>query len=861
MQNQWEKMCLLQWQINIRRVMDFIRAAIKGLFYKFPIERAVSCLNSVKDDMFLNSLKEVLRWENPQFTTTETGILENVISQTWMKPYMRNTDVSSIPIEGRSLFVLFHFGCEVLDHSSWEKPLLQFDHLLRWRDLAYYMGEDILTLPFLAEQDSMRMYERKAFAWENVIRHNNKALNRVLDRGLSEVHSHLNASTDVFELNWIRLMNEVCHDLTSLKEERKRRLMMKDYRQDFSPSLWDVESGMTLYDWGIVAAAIRVLLYRVVMQGAVIESRDLSRLGIMMNDKVALYEQETEILSSVGSFEENAFRMANEVVFDYAITKSSASNCKTEDLLQPFFIHQGERELLYRFFRMLHENVNRVWQMAPFVYLYLLIKNNYRREFVQTNPLIGFENFQRYQSRKALYLKKQEINRQVNFRYAIQTSLRDIENEKLETRMAPEQVGKQQRSDFLGSIFLDKQFYQHALKDDDLTFVVHFFKRPDKFDVDNRSRHSEFRVYLQNQMDKIIDLCKDPIERSIVKKTKIVGIDAAGAELSCRPEVFAPSFRYAQICGIGNITYHAGEDFYDLVDGLRTIDEVMMFMNYQRGCRIGHALALGIDARSYYGRRHRNVIMPRQVMLDNLVWLFYKARQINVVLSPATLDFIDNTAHNLFQTIGYVNSFDQFIYWQSMLLRGDDPAATFSEGVEVTPHERAARCKHPLCIEARRSEVAKLLCTQYDIDKRTKELGNQPSTFILPASIVDDISALQEGMMDDIERRGIYIECNPSSNLMIGPFEKYEELPIWRFHNVDRPQRHCINISINTDDKGVFATSLYNELSIVSLSMIKRKDRDGNMMWSPKEVLEYVERLVEMGHSERFSPVKVWLAN
>ena len=841
--------------------MDFIRAAIKSLFYKFPIDRAAQCVvSSMGDALFIDGLKEVLRWDNQQFTSTEVGILEDVITQTWMKPYKRSSSTDGIPMTGRSLFVLSHFGNDLFDTSSWSRPVVHYDHLLRWRDIAHHVGEDILTTSFLAEQDSVRMFSRNSFAWENVIRHNNKALNKVLDNGLSEVHSHINAATDVFELNWLRVMNEVSQDMTTKKPQKQQQLGLKDYRQDYSPAPWDNTSTLTLYDWGIVAAAIRTWIYRTVMRGECISDMGLKQLKDMMTDTSHTYAQEEDVKATIGTFEADAYRLPNGLVFDYAITSQSASMCNKEDIWQPYFVHQGERELMYRYFRMLTENVDKASVLAPYVYLYILIKNNYRREFVQTNPLNGFENFQRYQKRKALYLDKQEINSRVNFRYAVQTSLRDIDGERLEARLAPEQVGKRQKTDYRESIFIRELFYQKGASDGDLTFVVHFLKTPDKNLGEGESRHAAYRNYLQTQMRNVVSLCKDKPVDSDVRLTKIVGIDAAGSELDCRPEVFAPSFRYAQMSGLSNITYHAGEDFYDLADGLRTIDEVMLFMNYQRGCRIGHALALGIESHSYYEWRHRNTIMPRQVMLDNLVWMYYKARQMNVELHPETLDFIDQNTHTLYQEIGYEGEFDQFIYWQSMLLRGDAPDSSGEAVQELTTQERAARCHHPLCDAARLNARARTLRLQYDCSKVVKEQGGKPCLFVLPKSFELDIEALQDKMMDEIERRDICIECNPTSNLKIGPFERYDELPLWRFHNVGQPKRHSMNVSINTDDKGVFATSLYNEYSVISLAMLKRKDKEGKPLWTPKEVMDYIEQLVTMGHSQRFEPVKVWLA-
>lgn len=837
--------------------MDFIRSAIKALFYRFPVGKAAQCILHAEENGFVEGMREVLRWDNQQYSSTEIRVLSDVICQTWMNPIRENESVESISVIGRSLYVPFHLGVDLFDESSWERPLLQYEQLLRWRDIVFYVGEDLFSTSFLAGQDSSRMYNRTFFSWENVIRHNNKTLNKLLDSGLSEVHTHINAATDVFELNWLRLMNDAGQDYQKPNSDKERKAALTTYRQEYTPSLWDDEIHHSLPEWGIIASAIRVAMFKTVSHGIVFTHADELVLKKMMIDNVALYDRKKELQSEIGALGEEAFLMPMEKPFDYAITKQSVAKCGDDTIIQPYFVHHGEREMLYRFFRMIYEQPSTVASLMPYVYLYLLIKSAYRREFIQTNPLNGFENFKRYQDRKALFLKEADINNRVNFRYAIQTSLRDLENEKLEARMAPEQVEKRLGRDYKQSIFLEHPFYQHEVREDDLTYVVHFMKRPDISKADNVCRHAAIRSDIQKQMENVIHLCQTNLHDMTSRPIHITGIDAAGSELDCRPEVFAPSFRYAQLCGLSNITYHAGEDFYDLIDGLRTIDEAIVFLNYQRGCRIGHAIALGLNPRSYYTQRHRNVIMPKQVFLDNLVWLYYKSRQYNNELHPATLDMIDKMTHRLYQEIGYEGSFDRYEYWQSMLLRGDAPDEITYDSYAI--HERAALCKHPLCNDARKSTRAKVLWQQYHRSGKVKEKGSQPVSYVLPNSIDADIESLQDKIMDEVEKRGICIECNPFSNQHIGPFKRYDEHPIWRFHNVRAPLRHSINVSVNTDDKGIFATSLYNEFSLLSLAMLKKKTPEGEPEWTTNEVITYIKELIEMGHFQKFDVKKVWV--
>lgn len=108
------------------------------------------------------------------------------------------------------------------------------------------------------------------------------------------------------------------------------------------------------------------------------------------------------------------------------------------------------------------------------------------------------------------------------------------------------------------------------------------------------------------------------------KEFSIVGVDFTGSDEKARPEVYAQLVRYArrhQKINLKQFTYHAGEDFYDLLDGIRTIHEVLRYLKWDEHCRIGHALALALASipERYYELRGWNVIDTRQILLDNLV--------------------------------------------------------------------------------------------------------------------------------------------------------------------------------------------------------------------------------------------------
>lgn len=57
------------------------------------------------------------------------------------------------------------------------------------------------------------------------------------------------------------------------------------------------------------------------------------------------------------------------------------------------------------------------------------------------------------------------------------------------------------------------------------------------------------------------------------------------------------------------MTYHTGEDFLDIVDGLRAIDEAMLFLQMEKGERLGHAMALGVGGMNLRSINMVNLMM------------------------------------------------------------------------------------------------------------------------------------------------------------------------------------------------------------------------------------------------------------
>lgn len=123
----------------------------------------------------------------------------------------------------------------------------------------------------------------------------------------------------------------------------------------------------------------------------------------------------------------------------------------------------------------------------------------------------------------------------------------------------------------------------------------------------------------------------------------ISGIDAASREHTTPPEVFAPVFNYIrgsiEISRISfdnktnienyktppkhfQFTFHVGEDFRDILTGMRNIVEAVLFLGLKKGDRIGHALALGLQ-HNQWARKKRRIFTSKEEQFDNAIFAYF----------------------------------------------------------------------------------------------------------------------------------------------------------------------------------------------------------------------------------------------
>ena len=817
--------------------MDFIRASIKALFFDFPVENAVRIVTT-NNSTLTGEFTRLVNARERNFGTAGMEALKQKLCNEWMG---HNSEGDGIVEILDSLRLPYLYAEKALDLQTNGRPVVQFENLFRWNEMSRIIGEDIMTLCYVARKDVEADIWRNDLTWSNVLSHNDAELNKELHRAgrsLCDIHMHLSASTDIFTFSWTSLMNNI--------RGRKEAFAQLIHPLD-SPIVvtkrYDYDN---LYRWCVLAAMIRWELFKYYGRGdsKTFGSQFESDFKSIASQIPFYFRYELRdlqgLLTEAGKISELT---SDDKVYDYALNEVSLVNVSKES---PYTIYQGERFLLYQFYRDYWSHADKVRTIGKFVYLYELIKNQLRRELNLVNDLYGLGNFQEYNRRKGkLVTTNMGL---ISRKFAVQSAL-EYPQDGMEARISPLKSATAYKrfysQHYNESIFGKSTLMTEASLRQRLTFVVHFLKTAS----DGNNRYSALRSNLHRQATILMEkLYKEEKQKNI--RHRIIGIDVAGNETSCRPEVFAHLYRYCRKVGMENFTYHVGEDFYDLTDGLRSIDEAVRFLGITKGNRLGHCMAMGIDAKRYYQRRHRTVVMPKQILLDNLVWLLKKVDDYQFSMDKAMRETLSSTMIKLYGEIGYDVTFDLNCYYRSMLLRGDDIVKYRKQNSDwlTTALDKTTEAE-----EARKDCMAVRLWDEYFNSKEVYQNGFLSSVeFKVPYLYEKLIKKLQNKMIRRIRNLGICVEVNPTSNIRIGRLESYQEHPLYRFSKVrKRPDQNMI-VTVNTDDKGIFTTSLYREFSLVALALMKQKKKGKINCWSDEEVRGFVGKLADNGERNRF---------
>ena len=327
---------------------------------------------------------------------------------------------------GNIFYSLLHYTKDILvEHSN--NIVCEFSQLLRWRELSYKLGEDIFTTAYLANSDLISKRTRHYFAWSPTLKTNNKMLNSIYERGLSELHFHLYGSSLNFDIAWLSLMNDVSNRTVDFERLKKLKFAI--------PRIYQTESSCSLYLQFIKACAIRVMLFmRLIKQKSQADENLLNMLiRATTDDEARLFVPELSIL--ISSLKALCGRKYGNECIDYAIRAELAERCYDENIYINTFL-SGERWIMYKMFKKIFSQ-NRHDELSHLFYAYLIIKERIRQEMIQLNDAPGFANFQEYQNRKCQFIKEGSVYEKLLVSSAISNVLLNQNVNYLEARLSP----------------------------------------------------------------------------------------------------------------------------------------------------------------------------------------------------------------------------------------------------------------------------------------------------------------------------------------------------------------------------------------------------------------------------------------
>lgn len=891
--------------------MDNLRSVLNIVLSKIPTSLIVNSeiqYDNINRDTFVKIAGYYLKY----YSNDELDNLFDYIKNEYedQANYVRGFEIGKYEDkEGFSVFdAILIFATRVLQEIDGE-PICRYENVLRWRFTSHLLEEDIFTTAYLAFQDCREGKRNRDFSWKPVIGNNNEHLNWILRQGLADNHFHLKGSAPQFPLSWINMMNHV--------RSKKYEKILEGYgnkRLSVSYEIGTEEEH--LYSLYLKAALIRCFLFAQITEQEFFIANNLvrnnydpdpeTRKWSTENLVMFLLKDKTEIIFYRNKIQENIdfFRTnKGEKQLDYALTGEYRKGIGKNEVNNSL---SGERWLMYEMFLRIYAKSVKDQKYFNLFYLHLVIKRAVRAELVQTNENIGFDNFEKYQNRKEDFIEDTPLEKEY-IKMALKGTIVNQNILHLETRLTPRKTALQNKK------YIEK--YDKVMKNDKelmerYFYVFHFVKEKDNeklLNSDSYCRHYQKRRSLQKQA-KAIALFRTKFPETA---KRLRGIDGCSREIGCRPEVLAQTYRYLKnhiVYAKRNkvyydnnkevtvpqlqMTYHVGEDFQSLVDGLRAIEEAIMFFNLNCGSRLGHALALGEDPDEYYEGKKNCILITQQDYLDNLVWVYYRIKRFSLIGYEDLLLNIEQEYNKYFRLIygdavsdeffeavireagkyfqrsnervskGYSNTHFNFRiseYYSAWQLRGDDPECYkngyFKDTEDFSEWKRFSVNKEcPRDYRIRYNPECAYLYFLYHYNPHVKNEGRKTIEVQISHKMIKCIKEIQREMQFWISKLGIGIEVNPSSNFFIGTFDRYDKHPVFKLYNIgltgsETKLNECpqIPVCINTDDQGIFSTYLENEYALIALALEKAKDENGKNLYNRMFIYQWIENIRKLG--------------
>lgn len=277
-------------------------------------------------------------------------------------------------------------------------------------------------------------------------------------------------------------------------------------------------------------------------------------------------------------------------------------------------------------------------------------------------------------------------------------------------------------------------------------------------------------------------------------------------------------------------TAHAGEDFIHLLGGLRRVHDSIVRLDLREGDRLGHALALGLDAEAW-AKETGSVRMTTEERFFDLIWEGKRGAAGRHPTWPQRSGPVEDELLRLGQVLfGAPDlTMDAILKFEGDLY---DPDALLAIGYPHRPPEAAPKPS------TRQGRLIQFL-SDPEVYARGQELVMVDTGSEGPA-----LAGLQAGLREEVRRRGLAIEVNPTCNLLVGNYAQLGRHPIWRIAPVDGAEG--ITVVVGSDDPLIVATHLPREFQLLTDALIE----SGH---SRTEAWRYIDGLRDAGMRARFS--------
>lgn len=750
-----------------------------------------------------------------------------------------------------TIYLIFYIGKRMI-HRNLNNLFINFDDLLEWDGFINKTDMKLFVAAKLVELDIP--VERKHTS--SVISHNNYYIHDIFSRNrISENHMHLKASGYVTDINWSCFLTSSLFDYDLYKQFISSDGIFEDIAKDRNHHT-NTEDRETLIQYLIKIKFLRVVLESIRVGNSIYTDALVFQILKSKNVEVTMQSLivDDEMLATKIIRDCQRYLIEPHLLFEQEDSEQDSSKYSYIEI----------QFLKDMFERMLSANNENKIFLTCLLNMYICGMTDLKFQFLQDNLGMGFAKFKEKEDNKKFFVNETLANHDIT-RSAFHKYYRERIIKNIEFRVGPEDEVSEYL-DLLESLskINDEEFERAKIELNDPSLlkinygvIIHFIKFKHQGSIVDSNIQK--RGYLESLSERLLEtlriIDRNPDYENIYKN-KIVGIDTANYESNNRPNIYACVFRKIRfdksIQQDLYATYHVGEEFPTLTNGLRAIDEVLNFCAYRENDRLGHALALGIGVQDYYQAKRNKVMCSLGDYIDDIIWLYsifsFSEEGEDKQYLPYLRNEFDKYRHLLFGATFKENNFPTFEdYYDSYFLRGDCPEThrLIAELSDCSYKELSKsyyyqlNSHHHSHEHAFLNKKARMLYLRFTFDEEFNKSLNTIFNTNITDIYIKCVTRAQEILKQKILKMGVFIEANPTSNKKISYIDHYIKLPALKLNKYglsDEVNQINLPISINTDDSSIFQTNLTNEYSMIAAALM----REG---YSKQSVYRYLEEL------------------